>query len=341
MERLRARDLGVTPGDLGSGGDNAITDVAGVRVGQVTIRNGEDLHTGVTAIVPEQLLQRGRLPAGLFVGNGYGKLVGATQLQELGEIETPIVLTGTLSAFRVADSLVTWMLTRPGNEEMVSVNPVVGETNDGWLSDIRSRPITADHVFEALNGATDGPVAEGCVGAGTGTTALGFKAGIGTSSRVVQVGEAGQVTVGVLVQANFGGTLRVDGVAIPAPATPEEETAHPRGNSCMIVVATDARIDSRQLTRVATRAVFAMGRVGASFSHGSGDYGIAFTTDDGPPISGREIDPIFMAVQDATEEALLNSLFMATTTTGFRGRTVPAVDLDVVRTALARRHPVT
>lgn len=332
--RKRGRQIGIAPGPFSPGHHNAITDVPGVRVGQVTVTDGAGLQTGVTAIVPDQLLECGRLPAGLFVGNGYGKLIGVTQLQELGEIETPIVLTGTLSAFRVADALVTWMLARPGNEEMVSVNPVVGETNDGWLSDIRSRPIIPDHVFAALDGANEGPVAEGCVGAGTGTTALGFKAGIGTSSRMVPLADGERITIGVLVQANFGGTLRVDGVAIPA-SDPEPETTHPRGNSCMIVVATDATLDPRQLTRIATRAVFGMGRVGASYSHGSGDYGIAFSTNDGPVVTGREIDPLFAAVQDSTEEALLNSLFMAETTTGYRGRTVPAVDLDLVRAKIS------
>jgi D-aminopeptidase len=293
---------------------NAITDVPGVRVGHSTLIHGEDVRTGVTAIVPPRL----PLPAGLFVGNGYGKLVGATQLAELGEIETPILLTGTLSAFRVADALVSYMLAQPGNEELTSINPIVGETNDGYLSDIRARPITEEHVFVALDSASDGPVAEGCVGAGTGTTALGFKAGIGTSSRLV-----GDTTVGVLVQANFGGTLTADGHRIPAPAAEAEQ-----GNSCMIVVATDAAMDSRQLRRLATRAVFAMGRVGANFSHGSGDYGIAFSTVLGSSIADSTIDPYFIAVQDAVEEALLNSLVAAEATRGFRGRVRHAVSHD-------------
>lgn len=342
-ERRRARALGIAPGPFAPGIHNAITDVSGVRVGQVTLNDGANLHTGVTAIVPEQLLERRRLAAGLFVGNGYGKLIGATQLAELGEIETPIALTGTLSAFRAADALVTYMLGLPGNEAMGSVNPLVGETNDGYLSDIRSRPITEAHVLEAITSASDGSVAEGCVGAGTGTTALGFKAGIGTSSRMVPVANRGDVTVGVLVQSNFGGVLRVDGVPIHA----EEALAHVReatvstdteqGNSCMIIVATDAALDARQLTRVATRAVFGMARVGASYSHGSGDYGIAFSTGDGAAVIGGEIDPIFAAVQDATEEALLNSIFMATTTVGISGHVRHAVPLDFVRERLASR----
>ncbi len=336
--------MGIAPGSLEPGPHNAISDVPGVLVGQVTLDNGADLHTGVTAIVPEQLRTRRTLPAGLFVGNGYGKLVGATQLVELGEIETPILLTGTLSAFKVADALVTYMLGLPGNEAMTSVNPVVGETNDGYLSDIRSRPITEAHVMEALASASGGPVSEGCVGAGTGTTALGFKAGIGTSSRVAPLAESGEAaTVGVLVQSNFGGMLRVDGIAIEAEAAlagmtnGEEPRDIERGNSCMIVVATDAALDSRQLTRLATRAVFGMARVGASYSHGSGDYGIAFSTADGPAVTGAGIDRLFTAVQDAVEEALLNSLFMATTTVGVRGRVQHALPLEYVRKRLSTR----
>jgi D-aminopeptidase len=319
----RLRDLGDVHDAYPIGRHNAITDVPGVRVGQVTLDNGADIHTGVTAIVPERL----PLAAGLFVGNGYGKLIGATQLTELGQIETPVLITGTLSAFRVADALVTYMLGQPGNEEMVSVNPVVGETNDGFLSDIRSRPITEADVLRALASATDGPVAEGCVGAGTGTTALGFKAGVGTSSRLV-----GDHVVGALVQANFGGTLLVKGQPIPAPGSEAQEG----GNSCMIVIATDAPLDARQLRRLATRAVFAMSRVGASFSHGSGDYAIAFSTATGVPLDDARIDPLFFAVQDAVEEALLNSLVAAETMTGYRGRVRHAVSHEAVREALAR-----
>jgi D-aminopeptidase len=319
----RLRDLGDVHDAYPIGRYNAITDVPGVRVGQVTLDNGADIHTGVTAIVPERL----PLAAGLFVGNGYGKLIGATQLTELGQIETPVLITGTLSAFRVADALVTYMLGQPGNEEMVSVNPVVGETNDGFLSDIRSRPITEADVLRALASATDGPVAEGCVGAGTGTTALGFKAGVGTSSRLV-----GDHVVGALVQANFGGTLLVKGQLIPAPGSEAQEG----GNSCMIVIATDAPLDARQLRRLATRAVFAMSRVGASFSHGSGDYAIAFSTATGVPLDDARIDPLFFAVQDAVEEALLNSLVAAETMTGYCGRVRHAVSHEAVREALAR-----
>ncbi|WP_265443537.1 P1 family peptidase [Flexivirga meconopsidis] len=325
--RARARDLGVAPGDLDTGEHNAITDVPGVRVGHTTLDDG-DLHTGVTAIVPDALDRAGgRLPAGLFVGNGYGKLVGATQLAELGELETPILLTGTLSAFRVADALVSYVLDLPGNETLTSLNPVVGETNDGHLSDIRRRPITAQHVHDALRSADSGPVAEGCVGAGTGTGALGFKGGIGTSSRLVSLPGRHNCTLGALVQSNFTGTLTVLGTQVPAP---KSET--PQGNSCMIVLACDTGADSRQLSRMAKRAVFAMGRVGADYAGGSGDYAIAFDTATAPAgLPDVALDPLFRATQDVVEEALLNSLFMATTTTGFNRRTRHAVPLDRIR----------
>lgn len=343
-ERRRARDLDIAPGRYAPGPLNAITDVPGVRVGQVTVRREPDLHTGVTAIVPDQLRERGALPAGLFVGNGYGKLVGATQLAELGEIETPIVLTGTLSAFRAADALVTYMLSLPGNEAMRSVNPVVGETNDGFLSDIRSRPIAEAHVLEALREASDGPVAEGCVGAGGGTSALGFKAGIGTASRRLEITELRrEVTIGVLVQANFGGTLTVLGVPIEKDAAlrsaglvePSDDVE--AGNSCMIVVATDAPLDARQLTRLATRSVFGMARAGSDYSHGSGDYGIAFSVGEGTTLPGGAMDPLFHAVQEAVEEAILDSLFMAETTRGVDGHVRFAVPLEFVMATLQAR----
>jgi D-aminopeptidase len=342
--RRRARELGIVPGRFPIGPHNAITDVPGVRVGQVTVRREPDIHTGVTAIVPERLRDRAALPAGLFVGNGYGKLVGATQLSELGEIETPIVLTGTLSAFRAADALVSYMLALPGNEGMRSVNPIVGETNDGFLSDIRARPITDEHVLAALNGATAGPVAEGCVGAGAGTSALGFKAGIGTASRMVDTTDDRRpLTVGVLVQANFSGTLTVLGVPIERDAAlrhvrvgalgEDVET----GNSCMIVVATDAPLQARQLTRLATRAVFGMARAGADYSHGSGDYGIAFSVGEGAPLPGSAMDPLFHAVQEAVEEAILNALFLAETTRGIDGHIRHAVPVGYVVETLRRR----
>ncbi|OZV73194.1 aminopeptidase [Micromonospora echinospora] len=281
----RARDLGILVGALPTGRHNAITDVPGVLVGHTTVDDGADVRTGVTAVVPSQLGPgRWTLPAAVHCGNGYGKLVGSTQVDELGVLESPIVLTATLSVFRVADALLGHLMgQRPDG---VSFNPLVGETNDGHLSDIRRRPITEAHVLAALAGASAEPPAEGCVGAGTGTTALGYKA----------------------------------------------DRATPPGNSCMIVVATDLPLDARQLGRVARRAVFAMGRVGASFSHGSGDYAIAFSTAEAtePPIRDGNIDPVFTAVLDAVEEALLNSLLAAVTTTGVKGRTSHAVPHDAV-----------
>jgi D-aminopeptidase len=327
QRRMLARELGLDlggePGPLG-----AITDVTGIRVGQTTLREGTGIRTGVTAVVPDEVDRAGgQLPAGLFVGNGYGKLIGATQLAELGVIETPVLLTGTLSAFRAADALVTYMLGLPGNAGTLSVNPVVGETNDGYLSDIRARPVTEQHVLAALSGARGGPVAQGCVGAGTGTAALGFKAGIGTASRLVRLAGAEPCTLGALVQSNFSGTLTVRGVRI---AGPDQGGQAPAGNSCMIVVAIDRGLDSRQLTRVARRAVFAMGRTGADFAGTSGDYAIAVATRASQPVPDSALGPVFAAAQDAVEEAILNSLFMATTTTGFRGHRRRAVPLDVV-----------
>ena len=246
-------------------------------------------------------------------------------------IETPIVLTGTLSAFRVADALVTYMLDLPGNESMRTVNPIVGETNDGYLSDIRARPITEQHVLSAITGARSGPVAQGCVGAGTGTAALGFKAGIGTASRRLGLPDGEPGLVGVLVQANFSGTLTVDGVriepqaALSRPAPQDDDTG---GNSAMIIIAIDRALDSRQLTRVARRAVFAMADVGSEFSPYSGDYAIAFATADRPPVPESALSHIFAAAAEATAEAILNSLFLATTTTGHQGHTKQAVPLD-------------
>lgn len=332
--RRRARDLGIVIGDTPAGPLGAITDVPGVRVGHTSVREHPDVHSGVTAVVPGTVGPATPLPAGVFTGNGYGKLIGTTQLTELGALETPVLLTSTLSAFRVADALVGWMLERPGCEETLSLNPVVGECNDGFLSDIRSRPVREEHVRAALDGASGGPVAEGCVGAGCGTVALGFKAGIGTASRVPGLGGR-RHTVGVLVQANFGGTLRVLGRTVTPPSpgrTPVAETG-----SCMIVVATDAPLDARQLTRVARRAVFALARTGASYSHGSGDYAIAFSTRPaaGAAVADAELGPLFEAVLDGVEEAVLNSLLAATTTTGHRGRTAQALSTDLLLTTLA------
>ncbi|MEV1333793.1 P1 family peptidase [Micromonospora costi] len=334
--RARARDLGVVVGSLPTGPHNAITDVPGVRVGHTTVDDGGDLHTGVTAVVPGQLgPDRWALPAAVYAGNGYGKLVGSTQVDELGVLESPVVLTATLSVFRAADAVLTWLMDR--RPDAVSFNPLVGETNDAHLSDIRRRPVTEDHVLAAIAGATAQPPAQGCVGAGTGTTALGFKAGIGTASRTVPW--AGhEVTVGALTQSNFGGVLTVRGVPMPVEELiPAADRTEPAGNSCMIVVATDAPLDARQLGRLARRAIFAMARVGASYSNGSGDYAIAFSTaEPGRPLMpDAEITPVFAAVLDAVEEALLDSLFTATTTTGVGGRTSHAVPHEAVVRRLA------
>ncbi|WP_189929436.1 P1 family peptidase [Streptomyces sulfonofaciens] len=334
--RPSAREIGLAFGDLPPGPHNAITDVPGVRVGHTTVRRAPEVNTGVTAIVPAPaasgagaaVTPRTPLPAGVFCGNGYGKLVETTQIAELGTIETPVLLTSTLSTFRVADALIGWMLDRPECADVRSLNPVVGECNDGYLSDIRARPITRTHVRAALDGARSGPVAQGCVGAGTGTGALGFKAGIGTASRVLDL--AGErATIGVLVQANFPGTLRVLGTpltpaSVGVPPPPALDIAAP--GSCMIVAATDAPLDARHLTRLARRAVFALARVGAAYTHSSGDYALALSVHPGPPrLRDQELDPLFEAIMDVVEESVLNSLLTATTTNGPHGRTLHAL----------------
>ena len=338
----RARDLGIGPGQLPTGPVNALTDVTGVRVGHATVIEGDDIRTGVTAIVPTALgPDRRTLPAAIDVGNGYGKLVGATQVDELGEVETPVLLTSTLSTYRVADALLDYVLSRPGNEELTSVNVVVGETNDGYLSDIRRRAVTEEHVRAALaaasTGAWSGRPDEGCVGAGTGTMALGYKGGIGTSSRRVRIGGS-DVTLGALVQSNFGGRLTVLGV----PASPHlllgpsTDSFEPPGNSCMIVLATDAAIDARQLGRLARRGVFALARVGSNYSHGSGDYAIAFSTAaEARPIKDADLSPLLSAALECVEEAVLNSLLMATTTVGFRGHRAEALPHEALVDRLA------
>jgi len=345
--RTRARDLGIAPGRLPTGPANAITDVPGVRVGHTTVIEGTGIRTGVTAVVHDDLLPPGRpLPAGLSVFNGFGKMVGSTQVAELGTIETPVLLTATLAVFRVADALLSYLLdltyrrAGPGSEPAGTLNPVVAETNDGYLSDIWARPITAEHVRTALDSAAGGQVPEGCVGAGTGTSALGFKAGIGTSSRVVGC-QAGQVTLGVLVQANFGGELTVLGTPVPAPERSAPEGPD-QGNSCVIVLATDAALDAHQLERVASRAFAGMARTGSDFSGRSGDYALAFsvarpatatgqaTGTAGSPVSDKDLDLLFQAAIEATEEAILNSLFMAVTTTGRHGHVRRALPVDEV-----------
>ncbi|HEX6058338.1 MAG TPA: P1 family peptidase [Gemmatimonadaceae bacterium] len=353
--RPRARDLGVAPGIFQPGTQNAITDVAGVRVGHATVVAGDSVRTGVTAVLPHAGdLFRDRVPAALLVGNGFGKLLGVTQLRELGELETPILLTCTLCVWRAADGMVEWLLARPGMAEVRSINPVVGETNDGGLNAIRSRPVTAAHVRQALEGATDGPVAEGSVGAGTGTIAFGWKGGIGTSSRVVPASLGGW-TVGVLVQSNFGGVLQVLGAPVGRELGRwafKDAIEGERGDgSIMIVVATDAPLSDRNLERLAARAIMGLARTGSSASNGSGDYVLAFSTAEevrrraeaGTPPAGRatatlgndDMSPLFQAVVEATEEAIYNSLFRATTVRS-RTRTVEAIPLDRLRAVLAK-----
>lgn len=349
-DRPRARDLGLRPGVLPTGPLNGITDVGGVRVGQVTITAGDSINSGVTAILPHGgnvFLQR--VPAAVHIGNAFGKLVGSTQVNELGELETPILLTCTLCVWRAADAMVAWLLDQPGMDRVRSINPVVGETNDGGLSDIRLRPVRAEDVRQALAQASDGPVAEGSVGAGRGTQAFGWKGGIGTSSRHLPRSLGGW-TVGVLVQTNFGGILQMDGVPVgKALGRYSYRSALPseRGDgSVMIVVATDAPLTARQLERVAARAMLGLGRTGSDASNGSGDFVIAFSTAESvrrprdltirsdSVIADDAISPVFLATIEATEEAIYNSLLRATPVT-YRGRTTDALPIDRVRELIA------
>ncbi len=329
QERPRARDIGVRVGVMEPGPLNAITDVSGVRVGHLTLRIGDSIRTGVTAILPHAgNVAEDKVRGAIAVGNGYGKLVGLSQVNELGEIESPILLTGTLSTFRVADALVDTVLLTPGNEGRRSFNPVVGETNDGYLSDIRARPIEPEHVRAAIRDATAGAVEEGSVGAGTGTTALGFKGGIGTASRQV-----GKFTVGVLVQTNYGGLLRVDGVPVGAIMWRERRAARAsEDGSVMIVIATDVPLAFRELERLATRSFLGIARTGSVMSHGSGDYAIAFSTSRELETErdGRILSVLFRAVAEATEEAVLNSLFRATTVVGYEGHRAEALPVERV-----------
>jgi D-aminopeptidase len=333
--RPRARDLGVTIGQLPPGPLNAITDVAGVRVGHATLIRGENTRTGVTAILPHggNLFQE-KVPAAVFVGNGFGKIIGTTQIEELGEIETPILLTSTLNVPRVADALLDYMLALPGNEQVRSINAVVAETNDGTLNDIRSRPVGRDEVFRAIQSASGGPVEEGSVGAGTGTIAFGYKGGIGTSSR-----RAGNYTIGVLVQTNFGGSLTIAGAPVGRELSGVPPTPAVRG-SCVIVIATDAPVDARNLKRMSARAIMGMARTGASGSNGSGDYAIAFSTARGATtlVANDAMSPLFLATIEATEEAIVNSVLRATTVTG-NGHTAEALPIEALKTIL-RRHAV-
>jgi D-aminopeptidase len=352
-QRARARDLGVKPGIFPIGRNNAITDVAGVRVGHATVNRGDSVRTGVTAIIPHDgnaFLDR--VPAALHVGNGFGKLLGATQLNELGEIETPILLTCTLCVWNAADALVGWMLEQPGMENVRSINPVVAETNDGTLNAIRSRPIGAADVRAALSAASSGPVAEGSVGAGAGTIAFGWKGGIGTSSRVLPAALGGW-TVGVLVQSNFGGILQVLGAPVGRELGQyafkrETQTATEGGDgSIVMVVATDAPVSDRNLRRLAARAIMGLSRTGSSASNGSGDYVIAFSTNTKvrrpynaqrlttEELANEEMSALFEGVVEATEEAIYNSLFQATTVSG-NGHRAEAIPLDKLRQVLAK-----
>jgi len=360
--RPRASDLGLKVGVLSHGPLNAITDVEGVEVGQTTIIRGDNIRTGVTAILPHSgNLFREKVPAGIFVGNGFGKLAGSTQVEEMGDIETPILLTSTLSVPQVTDAVIQHMLALPENRDVLSINPVVGETNDGYLNDIRGRHVTPEDVFSAIRNATSGPVDEGVVGAGTGTVAFGWKGGIGTSSRRLPP-SLGGYTVGVLVQSNFGGVLTIGG----APVGQElgqyylrkeiEQQSNSKDNadgSCMMIIATDAPLDARNLKRLAARAWLGMARTGSSASNGSGDYAIAFSTasqvrihtsDKSPTrhievLTNDAMSPLFEAVIEATEEAIYNSMLRAITITG-NGHTVQALPIDRTVAILKAHHAI-
>jgi D-aminopeptidase len=356
-KRPRARDAGVIVGVLSTGPLNAITDVAGVAVGHTTLIKGDNVRTGVTAILPHGgNLFREKVPGAVFVGNAFGKLAGSTQVNELGEIETPIMLTSTLNVPRVADATIDYMLELPTNEDVQSINPLVGETNDGFLNDIRGRHVGRDEVFAAIKNARGGAVEEGAIGAGAGTVAFGFKGGIGTSSRRLPAALGGYL-VGVLVQSNFGGILTINGAPVgrelgkyylkdelsSSKSTTNLSLSNSPDGSIIIVIATDAPIDHRNLQRLAARSMMGLARTGAAGSNGSGDYAIAFST--APELRIRNIpntrnqkatvtllsndamSPLFLAVIEATEEAIYNSLFRAKTTTG-RGHTVEALPID-------------
>lgn len=354
-QRPRARDLGITVGVLSPGRFNAITDVAGVRVGHTTVIKDDNVRTGVTAILPHDgnLFQE-KVPAAIVVGNGFGKLMGSTQVKELGEIETPILLTSTLNVPRVADALLDWMLALTGNERVLSINPIVAETNDGQLNDGRGRHVGQAEVFAALKSAHGEAVEEGAVGAGTGTIAFGFKGGIGTSSRVLPA-SAGGYTVGVLVQTNFGGVLTMNGAPLgqelgqyymkdqlgpPRQGQGETEAKDRADGSIIMVVATDAPIDARNLERLASRALLGLARTGSSASNGSGDYVVAFSAAPQNRIRSAErvrqvtvlgndaMSPLFLAAVEATEEAIYNSLLKATSATSMGGRRVEALPID-------------
>lgn len=351
LGQTRARDLGITIGILPAGKLNAITDVPGVKVGHTTLIEGSSIRTGVTAILPHDgnLFQE-KVPAAVFVGNGFGKLAGSTQVKELGNLETPIILTNTLSVSAGIDAVIEYTLKQKGNESVQSVNAVVGETNDGYLNDIRGRHITPQHVLSAIATASTGTVKEGNVGAGTGTVCFGFKGGIGTASRVLPK-SLGGYTVGVLAQTNFGGVLQIDGAPVGEELKKyylSDQLTRKADGSCMIVVATDAPLDARNLERLAQRAMMGLAKTGGIGSNGSGDYVISFSTakhvrvlheksaltDSAVYVRNDAMSPLFMAVIEATEEAIINSLFAAESMTGKEGRKVEALPREQVLTIL-------
>ncbi|WP_019989630.1 P1 family peptidase [Rudanella lutea] len=337
----RPREYGIRFGVLPTGPLNAITDVPGVRVGQITLLQGPNVRTGVTAVLPHTgNVFRQKSPAAIYIGNGFGKLTGYSQVEELGTLETPIVLTNTLNVPTATDALIDYTLTQPGNEEVRSVNPVVGETNDGYLNDIRGRHVTKAHVLQALREAKTGPVQEGNVGAGTGTVCFGFKGGIGTASRKLP-GSLGGYTVGVLVQTNFGGVLQIGGVPVGVELG-KYSFKEKLDGSCMMVVLTDAPLDARNLKRLAKRAFMGLAQTGGIASNGSGDYVIAVSTAYQIPHDSAEafdqirvlrndaVSPLFMAAIEATEEAIINSLFAARTLTGDGGHTAEQLPVEKV-----------
>jgi D-aminopeptidase len=356
--RYRSRTAGVAPGILPPGPYNTITDVPGIRVGHVTVIRGDDIRTGATAILPHGgNLYNERVPAGIAVANGYGKLMGFTQVRELGELETPLVLTNTLSVPRAADAILDWTLSQSGSQKIRSINPVVGETNDGKLNAIEKRILTSEQILKAITSASDVPPSEGSVGAGTGTVAFGWKGGIGTSSRLL-LPSLGGYRIGVLVQSNFGGVLQILGV--PIGQLLEQHYLHGQmddataDGSIMIVIATDAPLSDRNLTRLARRAFAGLARTGSSFVNGSGDYAIAFSTAECVrrtterrrgvcailEMGNESVSPLFQAVIEATEEAIVNSLFMAETMTGRDHTTIEALPLERVLPILRDRGAI-
>lgn len=358
MTRPRLRDWGVGPGVLLTGRLNAITDVPGVLVGHCTLVEGDDVRTGVTAILPHAgNLYADKVPAGLVVGNGFGKMMGVSQILELGEIETPVLLTNTLCVPRAAEGILEWTLQYPGNEGVRTINPVVGETNDGSLNDIRRRAVSPQHAVLAIEAAAAGPVTEGCVGAGTGTSAFGWKGGIGTSSRHLPADLGGHL-VGVLVQSNYGGVLQIMGAPVGQDLGRHflaRRDTRGAGGSIIMVVATDAPLSDRNLTRLARRGLAGLARTGSSMGNGSGDYVIAFSAAEGvrrtaerrsrvstvQDLPNSAMDPLFQAAIEATEEAIYNSMFAAHTTTGYQGHTLEELPLDQVRGILERHGVLT